>query len=156
MCPHDDADRCSCRKPAPGLLLDAARQWGLDLPASVMVGDRWRDVEAGKRAGCRTVFVDHGYDEPRPQGADLTVKSLPEAVPIAAASIYVIGVGVYPSRSGSAFVAAEPWAGCVTLSTVSGSPLGSESTAATVAVLQSGMSGSTSFASCISDSCQPR
>ena len=47
-CPHDDADRCDCRKPAPGLLLAAARDHGIDLAGSVMVGDRWRDVEAGR------------------------------------------------------------------------------------------------------------
>jgi D-glycero-D-manno-heptose 1,7-bisphosphate phosphatase len=46
-----------------------------------MVGDRWRDIEAGQRAGCRTVFVDHGYREPKPAGQDLTAASLPEAVP---------------------------------------------------------------------------
>ena len=80
MCPHDDGDRCGCRKPAPGLLVAAADEHDLDLSSSFMVGDRWRDIEAGVRAGCRTVFVDHGYDERRPEGADLTVPSLWEAV----------------------------------------------------------------------------
>ena len=63
-CPHHpDADRpeyrtvCDCRKPRPGMLLRAAREQGLDLGASVMVGDRMTDVEAGRRAGCRTVLV---------------------------------------------------------------------------------------------------
>jgi D-glycero-D-manno-heptose 1,7-bisphosphate phosphatase len=81
VCPHDDADRCQCRKPAPGLLLDAARDWGIDLEGSVMVGDRWRDVEAGRRAGCKTVFIDWGYSEQAPEGQDLTVRKLDEAVP---------------------------------------------------------------------------
>ena len=45
-----------------------------------MVGDRWRDVESGKRAGCKTVFVDHGYSERPPDSPDLTVASLPDAV----------------------------------------------------------------------------
>jgi D-glycero-D-manno-heptose 1,7-bisphosphate phosphatase len=81
VCPHDDRDGCDCRKPAPGLLLAAARERGLDLRRSVMVGDRWRDVESGQRAGCWTVFVDHGYSERRPEGADLVVRSLGEAVP---------------------------------------------------------------------------
>lgn len=81
VCPHDDGDACDCRKPSPGLLLAAAREHGIDLGRSVMVGDRWRDVESGKRAGCWTVFVDHGYSERRPDGADLTVRSLGEAVP---------------------------------------------------------------------------
>jgi D-glycero-D-manno-heptose 1,7-bisphosphate phosphatase len=80
VCPHDDADRCHCRKPAPGLLLDAAHDWGIDLEHSVMVGDRWRDVEAGRRAGCKTVFIDSGYSERAPEAPDLTVRGLGEAV----------------------------------------------------------------------------
>jgi D-glycero-D-manno-heptose 1,7-bisphosphate phosphatase len=82
LCPHDDADRCDCRKPAPGMLLAAARDHGIDLPGSVMVGDRWRDIEAGRRAGTRTVHVlGQGYAEPAPAHADLTVASLLDAVP---------------------------------------------------------------------------
>jgi D-glycero-D-manno-heptose 1,7-bisphosphate phosphatase len=56
-CYHDDGDDCACRKPRPGLLLDAAAELGIDLGASFMVGDREQDVEAGRRAGCRTVLV---------------------------------------------------------------------------------------------------
>src|SRR5580704_5907335 len=48
VCPHDDADGCDCRKPGPGMLLQAARDLSLNLGDSVMVGDRWRDVEAGR------------------------------------------------------------------------------------------------------------
>jgi D-glycero-D-manno-heptose 1,7-bisphosphate phosphatase len=81
VCPHDDRDRCECRKPLPGLLLAAARDRSIDLRRSVMVGDRWRDIESGQRAGCWTVFVDHGYSERRPERPDLTVKSLGDAVP---------------------------------------------------------------------------
>jgi D-glycero-D-manno-heptose 1,7-bisphosphate phosphatase len=81
VCPHDDADRCQCRKPAPGLLIDAAHDWGIELESSVMVGDRWRDVEAGRRAGCKTVFIDSGYSERPPEAPDLTVRGLGEAVP---------------------------------------------------------------------------
>jgi D-glycero-D-manno-heptose 1,7-bisphosphate phosphatase len=81
VCPHDDADLCPCRKPAPGLLLDAAHDWGIELENSVMVGDRWRDVEAGRRAGCKTVFIDSGYSERPPEAPDLTVRGLSEAVP---------------------------------------------------------------------------
>jgi D-glycero-D-manno-heptose 1,7-bisphosphate phosphatase len=80
VCPHDDVDQCRCRKPAPGLLLSAAADLDIDLSTSVMVGDRWRDIEAGRSAGCATVHIDHDYDERRPVGADLTVASLPEAV----------------------------------------------------------------------------
>jgi D-glycero-D-manno-heptose 1,7-bisphosphate phosphatase len=81
VCPHDDDDRCGCRKPEPGLLLEAAQRWGITLERSVMVGDRWRDIEAGKRAGCSTVFVDAGYTERAPEGQDVTVASLPDALP---------------------------------------------------------------------------
>jgi D-glycero-D-manno-heptose 1,7-bisphosphate phosphatase len=81
ICPHDDDDGCACRKPAPGLLFEAARDWDVVLEKSVIVGDRWRDIECGKRAGCKTVFIDYRYAEKRPDGPDLTVKSLAEAVP---------------------------------------------------------------------------
>jgi D-glycero-D-manno-heptose 1,7-bisphosphate phosphatase len=81
VCVHDDADGCECRKPQPGMLLDAAREHGIDLGASVMVGDRWRDVEAGRSAGCKTVFLDWGYSERSPEAPDLTVSGLGEAVP---------------------------------------------------------------------------
>jgi D-glycero-D-manno-heptose 1,7-bisphosphate phosphatase len=78
-CYHDDRDRCACRKPAPGMLLDGAREWDVALPASFMVGDRWRDIEAGAAAGCRTVFIDYQYDERQPRAFDVRVTSLPEA-----------------------------------------------------------------------------
>jgi D-glycero-D-manno-heptose 1,7-bisphosphate phosphatase len=81
MCVHDDTDKCSCRKPAPGLVVTAANRWSVDLGVSVMVGDRWRDIAAGKAAGCHTIFVDRGYRERQPAGQDLTVSSFPEAVP---------------------------------------------------------------------------
>jgi len=80
VCFHDDADGCRCRKPAPGLLLDAAQDLGLDLSRSFMVGDRWRDVEAGRRAGCRTVYIDRRYSEGSPQDADMVTTSLADAV----------------------------------------------------------------------------
>jgi D-glycero-D-manno-heptose 1,7-bisphosphate phosphatase len=79
VCPHDDDAHCVCRKPQPGLLLDAARGWNIDLASSYIVGDRWRDVEAGHRAGCQAVFVDHGYRERQPDGPYLRVRSLREA-----------------------------------------------------------------------------
>jgi D-glycero-D-manno-heptose 1,7-bisphosphate phosphatase len=79
VCPHDDSAQCECRKPKPGLLLQAAEKWDIDLAASFVVGDRWRDVEAGQRAGCRPIFVDYGYLEQRPIGPYLRVNSLREA-----------------------------------------------------------------------------
>jgi transaldolase len=81
VCPHDDGDGCDCRKPLPGLLLRAARSLHVDLSRSVMVGDRWRDVEAGRNAGTATIFVDNRYDERRPGGPDATAASLLDAVP---------------------------------------------------------------------------
>jgi D-glycero-D-manno-heptose 1,7-bisphosphate phosphatase len=78
VCYHDEGDGCPCRKPAPGMLLDAARQHGISLRDSFMVGDRWRDIEAGQRAGTRTVLIDHHYGE-RKVSADAEVPSLVEA-----------------------------------------------------------------------------
>jgi D-glycero-D-manno-heptose 1,7-bisphosphate phosphatase len=63
VCYHDDRDRCHCRKPAPGMLTEAAEDFGLELAGSYMVGDRWRDIEAGRRAGCTTVLIDYKYAE---------------------------------------------------------------------------------------------
>src|SRR3984957_10644300 len=79
VCPHDDSARWSCRKPQPGLLLEAARVWNIDLESSFIVGDRWRDIEAGHRAGCSPLFVDCGYAEQRPDGPFVRVSSLREA-----------------------------------------------------------------------------
>lgn len=78
-CYHDSADQCDCRKPKPGSLLAAAKDHQIDLASSFMVGDRWRDIEAGVRAGCKTIFIDYGYDEKQPEAPDFTVTSLFEA-----------------------------------------------------------------------------
>ena len=66
VCYHDDRDRCECRKPAPGLLLEAARKHEIEMAESFLIGDRWRDVECGERAGCATVFIDYRYPEEHP------------------------------------------------------------------------------------------
>ena len=80
-CYHTDRHACACRKPNPGMLLDAAREWSLRLHESFMVGDRWRDIEAGHRAGCKTILVqgDVEYREPAACDPDWTVRSLLEA-----------------------------------------------------------------------------
>jgi histidinol-phosphate phosphatase family protein len=73
---------CECRKPQPGMLLDAAGALGLDLTQSWMVGDADRDVQAGKAAGCRTILVENPDSAHRRAGAvepDLRVQDLPEA-----------------------------------------------------------------------------
>jgi D-glycero-D-manno-heptose 1,7-bisphosphate phosphatase len=77
VCYHDDQDGCSCRKPKPGLL---TRPPLYPLDRSVMVGDRWRDIEAARHAGCRAaILIDHGYDEGYTVEPDVRVGSLAEA-----------------------------------------------------------------------------
>jgi D-glycero-D-manno-heptose 1,7-bisphosphate phosphatase len=81
VCPHDDADACACRKPLPGMLIDAQREHDIDLTASFLIGDRAKDIAAGRAAGVTTVFIDHGYRESGPEpAADGTVLTLPGAV----------------------------------------------------------------------------
>lgn len=89
--PLDDIEVCydpgqgqpsAFRKPAPGMLLHAAEKHGIDLPSSIMVGDRWRDVACGKAAGCRTIFIDYDYDEEMKEVPDITVPSLSAAIPV--------------------------------------------------------------------------
>jgi D-glycero-D-manno-heptose 1,7-bisphosphate phosphatase len=79
VCYHIDKDLCSCRKPRPGMLLQAASEWGIDLTTSFMVGDRWRDIEAGNAAGCSSYFIDYQYQEREPSGPFKRVRSLVEA-----------------------------------------------------------------------------
>jgi D-glycero-D-manno-heptose 1,7-bisphosphate phosphatase len=80
VCYHTDKDKCDCRKPMPGMLFEAAKKHNIDLAASFMVGDRWRDIEAGYNAGCKTILIDYGYSERSPAHApDLRVGSLREA-----------------------------------------------------------------------------
>ena len=85
-CFHDSKDGCNCRKPLPGAILDSAKSRGIDLSHSFMVGDRWRDIEAGQAAGVKTVFIDYGYDEKQPIAYDLKASSLLDAVP------FILGV----------------------------------------------------------------
>jgi D-glycero-D-manno-heptose 1,7-bisphosphate phosphatase len=70
VCAHDDKEQCDCRKPKPGMILRARERFGVDLARSFMVGDRWRDIEAGRRAGCRTILLGNGYGEIFPWAAD--------------------------------------------------------------------------------------
>ncbi len=75
----DDATGSDRRKPGPGMLVDAARELDIDLRRSFMVGDRWRDVDCGRAAGCTTVFIDYGYDEPLRAQPDFRAGSLLDA-----------------------------------------------------------------------------
>lgn len=81
-CYHDSSDGCDCRKPLPGSLLVAAKRHNIDLRKSYMVGDRWRDIEAGMNAGCKTIFIDYGYNEKNPKVTNYRVQSLTEAAQI--------------------------------------------------------------------------
>jgi D-glycero-D-manno-heptose 1,7-bisphosphate phosphatase len=78
-CFHAEGEGCACRKPKPGMLLEAARELGIDLGASFLVGDRWRDVAAAQAAGCQALFIDYQYREKQPDKPYLAVKSLAEA-----------------------------------------------------------------------------
>ncbi len=78
-CYHDSGDKCNCRKPLPGALIEAAQEHNIDLSKSFMVGDRWRDVEAGASAGCKTFFINYRYAEQKPDAPDFIVSSLLEA-----------------------------------------------------------------------------
>lgn len=79
VCYHQDADRCDCRKPLPGMLLSAGLKWKLDLKRSYMVGDRWRDISAGQAAGCKSIWIRNQYREQSPNSPDAVVDSLYEA-----------------------------------------------------------------------------
>jgi D-glycero-D-manno-heptose 1,7-bisphosphate phosphatase len=80
ICFHDDADMCDCRKPLPGLILRASSELDLNTQESFMVGDRWRDVEAGQLAGCQSFFIDYLYLEKAPKMPYKRVSSLLDAV----------------------------------------------------------------------------
>jgi D-glycero-D-manno-heptose 1,7-bisphosphate phosphatase len=80
VCYHAQSEECRCRKPAPGMLIEAAQEFGLDPASSYMIGDRWSDIDAGHAAGCATIFIDRGYDPPRTVQPDFIVLSLAEAV----------------------------------------------------------------------------
>ena len=76
VCYHDDSDNCNCRKPKPGLLLQAGKKWDVDFKKSFMIGDRWRDIQAGEKVGCKTIFLDYKYSETKPKKPDFVSDSL--------------------------------------------------------------------------------
>jgi D-glycero-D-manno-heptose 1,7-bisphosphate phosphatase len=81
-CYHEDKDFCECRKPLAGSLFSAADKFQIDLSSSFMVGDRWKDIEAGQVAGCKTFYINYGYQEKQPNCPDFVVESLAEAAEI--------------------------------------------------------------------------
>ncbi len=80
VCSHAYDGECECRKPRPGMLLAASSEMGIDLSRSFMVGDRWRDIDCGHTAGCKTVFIDHHYAEGLSEAPDWTAEHLSGAV----------------------------------------------------------------------------
>lgn len=80
--PGKDQSDCDCRKPKPGMLLRAAKELGIDLAQSWMVGDRWRDIDCGHAAGCQTIFIDRGYAEALKQQPNSRAKNLLEAAEV--------------------------------------------------------------------------
>ena len=82
VCSHVDEDRCACRKPGNGLLLQAANDYELSLPDCWLVGDRWKDIDAGRSVGCRTIYVDRGYQETRAEGYDFLCRDTSDVVRI--------------------------------------------------------------------------
>lgn len=93
-CWHDDADACACRKPKPGLLLEAAARHGIDLSASFFIGDRWRDIDAGAAAGCRTVLIDRHYRDRAPDSPPTY-----RAPSLTGAANWILGLTPLPVRS---------------------------------------------------------
>lgn len=79
VCYHDDDDRCACRKPSPGMLYTAAVERDIRLADSYVVGDRWRDIAAGQRAGCTTILVDSGHNDPTAMEPEVRLRDLAEA-----------------------------------------------------------------------------
>ena len=80
--PGHGESNCDCRKPRPGMLLRAAHDLGISLAQSWMVGDRWRDIDCGHAAACRTVLIERSYAEPLRQQPDFRARDLTEAANI--------------------------------------------------------------------------
>ena len=80
VCYHDDIHKCKCRKPKPGLLIQASKKWKIDFSKSFMIGDRWKDISAGKKVGCKTIFINNNYKLDKIVKADFTYNTLLKAV----------------------------------------------------------------------------
>ncbi len=82
VCDHDNNDKCLCRKPKNGLLLKAASDFNLDLSKCIMIGDRWKDIDAAEISGCKSIFIDYNYNEMKPVNFTASASSLIEAIKI--------------------------------------------------------------------------
>ena len=71
---------CDCRKPRPGMIRRAAAELKIDLGASYVIGDRWRDINCARAAGCRAIFIERGYKESLRKAPDITVANFGDAV----------------------------------------------------------------------------
>ena len=89
VCPHDEEAGCSCRKPRPGMLEALAERWGISLHDSLLIGDSWKDVEAGRAAGCQTIILHKDYNEGT--NADFRVADLAAAMEVATTGMKAIG-----------------------------------------------------------------
>ena len=72
-------DECDCYKPNPGMILEAQKEWNIDIEKSYIIGDSWRDIGAGINAGCKTILIDRKYNMPMVYKPDYIVNSLKEA-----------------------------------------------------------------------------
>ena len=79
VCWHGQDGECECRKPLPGMLIQAAEKYGIDFQQSYLIGDRWKDIDAGKTAGCETIFLDYHYNELLRSKPDFTATSTRKA-----------------------------------------------------------------------------
>ncbi len=80
VCTHGKNDNCMCRKPKPGMLKKAGKKWNIEFEKSYMIGDRWKDIEAGASMNCRTIYIDYNYDEPKPKLYDYKFNSISKMI----------------------------------------------------------------------------
>ena len=80
ICPHGKNDDCECRKPKPGMLLEASKKWNIELKKSFLIGDRWKDIAAGSIMNCTTIFIDYNYNEPKPKNCSYKFLSISEMI----------------------------------------------------------------------------
>lgn len=80
VCYHDDSDGCECRKPKPGMLINAAKKLNVKLDKSFVVGDRWRDIQAGQMVNCRCFYINNNYNEKKPEMPYIEIRHLNELV----------------------------------------------------------------------------
>ncbi|MEW6702608.1 MAG: HAD-IIIA family hydrolase, partial [Bacteroidota bacterium] len=75
-CIHDDFDNCTCRKPKPGMILNLIDKYNIEKNESILIGDSWKDIEAGKNAGIKTVLLSQNYNRGIKINPDYKVTSL--------------------------------------------------------------------------------